>query len=158
MKLDKIVHKVFKNISLLGSIMSLLKAFNNHLMEFIDDIIKVFPHDSELITTRFFLFSLMKTKPRNIIKIWKLHIIGPYSQEIKKGNFEFFIEKDYTWDVGEGIDGNKSNMLESIGKMQQKIRSMEASNKEKSMKYIQNLTKLCTLYFLFYSNSYEMPD
>ena len=148
MKLDKIVHKVFKNISLLGSIMSLLKAFNNHLMEFIDDIIKVFPHDSELITTRFFLFSLMKTKPRNIIKIWKLHIIGPYSQEIKKGNFEFFIEKDYTWDVGEGIDGNKSNMLESIGKMQQKIRSMEASNKEKSMKYIQNLTKLCTLYFL----------
>ena len=128
--------------------MSLLKAFNNHLMEFIDDIIKVFPHDSELITTRFFLFSLMKTKPRNIIKIWKLHIIGPYSQEIKKGNFEFFIEKDYTWDVGEGIDGNKSNMLESIGKMQQKIRSMEASNKEKSMKYIQNLTKLCTLYFL----------
>lgn len=128
--------------------MSLLKAFNNHLMEFIDDIIKVFPHDLELITTRFFLFSLMKAKPRNIIKIWKLHIIGPYSQEIKGGNYEFFIEKDYTWDVGDGIDGNKSNMLESIGKMQQKIRSMEASNKEKSMKYIQNLTKLCTLYFL----------
>ena len=128
--------------------MGLLKTFNNHLLEFIDDIIKVFPHDSELRTTRIFLYGLTKAKPRNIIRMWKMHIIKPYHNEIKNGDFTFFIEKDYTWDVGEGIDGNKNDMLESIGQIQKKIRNMNVGNKGKAMKYVQNLTKLCNLYFI----------
>ena len=60
----------------------------------------------------------------------------------------FFLEKDYTWDVGEGVDGNKDEMLQSITRMQKNIRDMEKDNKQKAMKYIQNLTKLCTLYFI----------
>ena len=128
--------------------MSLLKAFNSHLLEFIDDIIRIFPHDAELKTTRIFLFGLTKAKPRNIIKIWKLHIIKPYRKEIENGDYKFFIDKDYSWDVGDGIDGNKNDMLQSIGKIQKKIQTMEAANKEKAMKYVQNLTKLCNLYFI----------
>ena len=127
---------------------SVLKAFNNHLLEFVDDIINVFPHDSELKTTRIFMYGLTKAKPRNILKIWEAHIIAPYHKEIDNGDFNFFIEKDYTWDVGEGIDGNKDEMLQSITKMQKKIRNMEEANKQKAMKYIQNLTKLCNLYFI----------
>ena len=107
-----------------------------------DDIIRIFPHDVELKTTRIFLFGLTKAKPRNIIKIWKLHIIKPYRKEIENGDYKFFIDKDYSWDVGDGIDGNKNDMLQSIGKMQKKIQKMEAANKEKAMKYVQNLTKL----------------
>ena len=128
--------------------MSLLKAFNNHLLEFVDDIITIFPHDVELKTSRIFIYSLTKAKPRNIMKIWKLYIIKPYREEIKKGNFNFFINKDYSWDVGEGVDGNKNEMLNSIGKLQKQIRTMDKSNKEKAMKYVQNLTKLCNLYFI----------
>lgn len=127
---------------------SVLKAFNNHLLEFVDDIINVFPCDSELKTTRIFMYSLTKTKPRSILKVWKAQIIEPYHKEIENGDFNFFIEKDYTWDVGDGVDGNKDEMLNSITRMQKKIRSMEESNKEKAMKYIQNLTKLCNLYFI----------
>ncbi len=127
---------------------SVLKAFNNHLLEFVDDIINVFPHDSELKTTRIFMYGLTKAKPRNILKIWKAHIIAPYHKEIDNGDFNFFIEKDYTWDVGEGVDGNKDEMLQSITRMQKQIRNMEQTNKQKAMKYIQNLTKLCNLYFI----------
>ena len=127
---------------------SVLKAFNNHLLEFVDDIINVFPHDSELKTTRIFMYGLTKAKPRSIMKIWKAHIIGPYHKEIASGNFNFFIEKDYTWDVGEGVDGNKVELLQSITRMQKQIRNMEQTNKQKAMKYIQNLTKLCNLYFI----------
>ena len=82
------------------------------------------------------------------MKIWKLYIIKPYREEIEKGNFNFFINKDYSWDVGEGVDGNKNEMLNSIGKLQKQIRTMDKSNKEKAMKYVQNLTKLCNLYFI----------
>ena len=27
----------------------------------------------------------------------------------------FLLDKDYSWDVGDGIDGNKNDMLDSIG-------------------------------------------
>ena len=128
--------------------MSVLKAFNSHLLEFLDDIIQVFPKDIDLKATRLFLYGMTKAKPNSIIKIWKLHIIGPYKTQIARGNFSFFIEKDYTEDVGAGIEGNKNELLASINQMRIKIRDMEDINKQKSMKYIQNLTKLCNLYFI----------
>ena len=46
--------------------MSFLKAFNNHLKEFITDITTVLPKDSELRTTKFFLEGLIKIKPSQI--------------------------------------------------------------------------------------------
>ena len=128
--------------------MSVLKAFNSHLLEFLDDIIQVFPKDIDLKATRLFLYGMTKAKPRGIIKIWKLYFIGSYKKQIEAGNFSFFIEKDYTEDVGEGFEGNKNELLASINQMRIKIRDMEDINKQKSMKYIQNLTKLCNLYFI----------
>ena len=128
--------------------MSVLKAFNSHLLEFLDDIIQVFPKDIDLKATRLFLYGMTKAKPRGIIKIWKLYFIGPYKKQIEAGNFSFFIEKDYTEDVGEGFEGNKNELLASINQMRIKIKDMEDINKQKSMKYIQNLTKLCNLYFI----------
>ena len=73
--------------------MSVLKAFNSHLLEFLDDIIQVFPKDIDLKATRLFLYGMTKAKPNGIIKIWKLHIIGPYKMQIEAGDFSFFIEK-----------------------------------------------------------------
>ena len=128
--------------------MSLLKAFNRHLEEFCDDLILIFPKDIALKATKFFMFALMKSKPKEIIHIWKLHIIGPYSEQIKKGDFSFFQEKNYAYDIGESADGSHIELLKSIGKIQKKVAIMSSENKKKSMKYVQNLTKLCNLYFM----------
>ena len=49
--------------------MSFLKAFNNHLKEFITDITTVLPKDSELRTTKFFLEGLIKIKPSFLLLI-----------------------------------------------------------------------------------------
>jgi len=54
--------------------MSILKAFNNHLKEFMKDIILVFPQDTELKTTNIFLEGLIYSNPSAIIKVWKKHI------------------------------------------------------------------------------------
>ena len=128
--------------------MSLLKAFNGHLKEFCDDLILIFPQDISLKATKFFMFALMKTKPKEIVHIWKEHVIGPYSEQIKRGDFTFFQEKNYAFDVGERADGSHVEILESIVKIQQKVLIMSPENKTKSMKYVQNLTKLCNLYFM----------
>ena len=128
--------------------MSLLKAFNNHFKEFMDDIISIFPKDHELKTTKFFLDNILKVKPRMVIEVWKENILDLYKEQIEQGDLDFFINKDYSNDVGMGINGNGETILNSIEKMRTKIRDMSDENKAKSVKYIQNLAKLCNLYYL----------
>ena len=67
---------------------------------------------------------------------------------MEQGDLDFFINKDYSNDVGMGINGNGETILNSIEKMRTKIRDMSDENKAKSVKYIQNLAKLCNLYYL----------
>ena len=45
------------------------------------------------------------------------------------------------------VSDNKGKILKTIDSFRDKIRNMGADNKKKSMKYIQNLTKLCNMYF-----------
>ena len=127
--------------------MSVLKAFNSHLIEFADDIIQLFPDDTNIKATKVFLSGLQKVNPKSIIVAWKDWIIAPYRPQIRKGDFEFFINKDYTNDVGQGSADNGSEVLKSIEVIRARIRTMNKDNQEKSMKYVQNLTKLCDMYF-----------
>lgn len=127
--------------------MSVLKAFNNHLIEFIDDILKVIPEDTDLQTSKFFIKNFIKIKSRGVVELWKFNIGNTYRKEIEKGNFDFFINKDYSYDIGKGVNGNRNDILEYINKIRFKISDMSINNKNKAMKYIQNLTKLSDLYY-----------
>ena len=106
--------------------MSFLKAFNNHLKEFITDITTVLPKDSELRTTKFFLEGLIKIKPSQIIKAWKLYIIEPYKLQINKGDYNFFLNKDYTNDIDKTWDdGNGNDILSAISRIRIKLKNLD---------------------------------
>ena len=45
--------------------MTLLKAFNNHLIEFIEDLIKIYPEDLDLKTSKTFISGIIKSKSTN---------------------------------------------------------------------------------------------
>ena len=125
--------------------MSILKAFTGHLIEFSNEIRNVFPNDSQLRTSGIFLEGLVKINPKSIIIGWKECVNDLYKDQILKGDLEYFINKDYNEDL-EGSD-NKGKVLKTIDSFRDKIRNMGDDNKKKSMKYIQNLTKLCNMYF-----------
>tara|TARA_R110002074_G_scaffold103843_1_gene224100 strand:+ start:1226 stop:1618 length:393 start_codon:yes stop_codon:yes gene_type:complete len=125
--------------------MSILKAFTGHLIEFANEIRNVFPNDSQLRTSGIFLEGLVKINPKSIIIGWKECVNDLYKDQILKGDLEYFIDKDYNEDL-EGSD-NKGKVLKTIDSFRDKIRNMGDDNKKKSMKYIQNLTKLCNMYF-----------
>jgi len=125
--------------------MSILKAFTGHLIEFANEIRNVFPNDSQLRTSGIFLEGLVKINPKSIIIGWKECVNDLYKDQILKGDLEYFINKDYNEDL-EGSD-NKGKILKTIDSFRDKIRNMGDDNKKKSMKYIQNLTKLCNMYF-----------
>ena len=48
---------------------SILSAFNNHLIEFIDDIITIFPENKNLKITRTALEAWKRINPKSIILI-----------------------------------------------------------------------------------------
>jgi len=125
--------------------MSVLKAFNRHLIEFVNEIKKVFPNDANMRTGSVFLEGLVKINPRSIIKGWNNCMNDLYKEQILKGNIDFFINKNYDQDVDGSSD--KTRVLTIIDSFRDKVRNMGEDNKQKSMKYIQNLTKLCNMYF-----------
>lgn len=122
----------------------LLKTFNNHFIELLDDIILIFPEDKEISKFSIALNSINKINPKLSMKIFYEHIIKGYFKEIDDGDINFFINKDYYKDL-HGIS-NSDIILKKIEYLREPVKQMSKSNQENFMKYIQNLKKLCLLY------------
>jgi hypothetical protein len=121
-----------------------MKAFNDHFIEFLDDIRRVFPDDTDIATVRNSLIAMRKANPKLIILTFKESVSGVYHEEIDRGDLEFFINKDYGADMGAG--GVSNAVLEKIDCLREPVRQMNKNDQDKAIKYIQNLTKLCDLY------------
>lgn len=124
--------------------MSVLKAFNDHFVEFLNDILRIFPENHDIRTARTSIETLRKVNPRKILLIWKEYIGIPYRTPIENGEISFFISKAYDNDVKD--TPNTGAILDAIERMRQPVRDMGEENQAKAMKYIQNLTKLSFMY------------
>lgn len=120
---------------------NILTAFNDHFVEFISDIHLVFPEDADVLTAKNSLIMIRKANPKMIIKIWKSHIVDKYGEQIEKGDLSFFMEKDYSND----ISGNEK-IMEAINRLREPVKNMSKENQYKTLKYMQNLTKLSNIY------------
>jgi hypothetical protein len=123
---------------------SLLSAFNDHFTDFVNDIHSVFPEDNDILLAKNSFSAIRKANPKLIIKIWKAYIVDKYQEEIESGNIDFFINKDYSQDLLNA--DNSKKIIEAIDRLRNPIKSMTPEDQAKTMKYIQNLTKLTMLY------------
>ena len=123
---------------------NILTAFNDHFVEFISDVQSVFPENVDVLTAKNSLMMIRKANPKMIIKIWRSNIVDKYRSQIENGDISFFIEKDYSSDLSKAEYSDK--IMEGIDRLRQPIKDMAQDNRDKTMKYIQNLTKLCILY------------
>ena len=78
---------------------TILKTFNSHLIEFINDVIKLMPEDLDLRTAGTFIEGIKKINPRLVITTWNNWIVSEYRTKIEEGDFSFFEDKDYGRDV-----------------------------------------------------------
>lgn len=124
---------------------TILKAFNDHFVEFVEDIANVFPDNRDVATTKNALFAVRKANPRLILKCWKNYVAIPYAKKIEDGDLSFFIEKDYTHDL-RNVKGNNEVIMDKIGRLRNQVRDMCEEDQHKSMTYVQNLSKLANLY------------
>ena len=123
---------------------SLKEVFCTQLLEFMDDILRVFPNNLDLKTGKTFIVGLTKVSKRKLISIWKTSVVDVYEEAIMKGDKEYFINKDYSEDLGEGGTDRMMNVIEDVRLL---IRNTSEENKDKAIKYLQNLTKICKLYY-----------
>ena len=122
----------------------IIKGFNQHFEEFIEDIQSVFPDDDEVKTMKNLLYIIKKTNPRLILETWNSYITIPYRDPIEKSDISFFINKDYT-ELNIVITDNISKFIE---RLRGYVRNMTEQNQQKSMQYVKNLCNLTKLYYL----------
>lgn len=119
------------------------KAFNAHLLEFFDDLKLIFPDESDISVGKTSCQTIIKMNVTTILKIWYRYS-QPYHEQIQNGDVSFFLDKDYSNDLENSH--TRSEAEDIINRLREPVRKLDDSNKEKSMKYIQNLTNLAKLY------------
>lgn len=122
----------------------ILRTFNEHFFDFLDDMIKIFPDNIDIISAKKTFELTKKANPTIIIKVWYNYIFSPYVEVIERGDVSFFFEKNYEEDLGNLT--NSKEILGIIDTLREPVRLMSEENKNHSMKYIQNLSKLSNIY------------
>ena len=123
---------------------TLMRAFNNHFFDFLDDIVRIVPENEDLAVSLNSFSMIRKGNPVAIIKAWWKFIYSPYKEVIDSGDISFFFEKDYSSDISHLK--NSDNIMKIIDTLRKPISGMSDTNRAHSMKYIQNLSKLSMLY------------
>jgi hypothetical protein len=123
---------------------AILKTFNTHFFEFLDEIVRIIPDNQEIQIARTSFDTIRRANPTSIAKAWYLFVYKPYDKVFETGNISFFFDKDYSSDLQTVV--NSSRILEMIDKIRDPIKNMGPENLAHSTKYIQNLCKLSILY------------
>jgi len=122
---------------------NLVTVFNDHFSDFVNDIQSVFPEDPDILTAKNALLAIRKANPKLLVRIWVKYISNPYKNQIESGDINFFLTKDYSSDLARNDNADK--IMESIDRLRNPIKEMSLENQAKTMKYIQNLSKLAVL-------------
>lgn len=71
-----------------------LQAYFNTLHSLLDDLLRVFPNDTDLVTFKTSLSMIQKTNPMMLIR--NVHeTMSPYQEMIKQRNTDFFLKFNY---------------------------------------------------------------
>lgn len=121
-----------------------LKAFNQHLMEMLNDISNIYPDNIEIKTAKISIDKLKQLNPSIIIKAWHKFVYMPYKEYLDNGDLSYFFEKDYKNDLS--ALKNTDDILKIIDNLREPLRQLSPSNKEHTISYLKNLNKLSEIY------------
>jgi len=124
----------------------ILTAFNDHFIQFVEDIQLVFPDNTDIASVSLALGKLRKANPRLLIMSFKEHVVSGYRNEIEKGDINFFINNDYQNDLNNIGVSSSNKILEKIDCLRGPVKDMNKSEQDKVIKYLQNLLKLSDMY------------
>ena len=117
------------------------------MLELLQDLLTLYPTDLNLKTAIKLLDNMKKINPKVIIKGWKAGVNDEYRKQIENGDFDFFVNKDYDYDIGNELQQDSGQLLESIGIIKKKFSIMQENNKKKDNKICSEFNKTLRLIF-----------
>ena len=123
---------------------TLMRAFNTLFIEFLEDILSIYPESVEIAAAKTSFETFRKMNPSAIIKAWYIYAYLPYSQYIEAGDLSFFFEKDYSQDLD--VVSGQDEVLKMIERVRGPLRQLSEPNQEQTKKYLKNLNKLSLAY------------
>jgi hypothetical protein len=123
---------------------TLMKTFNKHFFDFLDDMIRIFPENEDLEAAKGSFETFRKANPTILIKVWYSYVTVPYAPVIENGDISFFYEKDYSSDLASLQNNGK--VMEVIDTLREPLKNMGEVNQQHATKYIQNLCKLSKMW------------
>jgi hypothetical protein len=130
---------------------TVMRTFNKHFIEFMEDIIRIFPDKKEIQIAKTGFETIKHSNPTIIIRMWYSHIYQRYGNAVDNGDIDFFFNKDYNNDL---INTEQNTeIINFIEEFREPLRNMNSVNREHSIKYIQNLSQLSLLYNNFNNTS-----
>lgn len=115
-----------------------LELFNAKFREFVADLVKVFPDDSELKLLQKSIALILVVNERMILNIYRDRVLTPFGDKLMERNEEFFLENNYQEIRKEIEDGARI-----IEKVKGFWKTLDSANKEIVWKYLQVLLMLC---------------
>lgn len=122
----------------------IMRTFIKHLIEMLDDILRIYPENIEILTSKKTIETFKQFNPSIVVKSWYNFVYVKYKKEIELGNLDFFFEKDYSKDLNHLEDNNK--IMEMIDNVRIPLSNMSLTNKEHTISYLKNLNKLSMIY------------
>jgi len=123
---------------------SVISIFNTHFIEFLDDVLSIFPTNVNILAAKNSVVALKKINPSILIKAWKTYMTNVYFEQINNDDLSFFITKDYSKDLI--YSANPDKIMDAINELRDPVSRMNEGDQQKTMKYIKNLTKLTLIY------------
>ena len=123
----------------------IIDTFNKHFMDFIIDIERVFPTDTDIMSMRKSLNKSLMFSPKALIRMFNDYFVALYSNEIDNGDLNFFIQNDYRTKHGYK-ETDDVWIINKIDILREPVSSMSDEDKSKVIQYLKNLKKLSDLY------------
>lgn len=128
----------------------IMKSCLDQIFQLFDDILLVIPNDSDILAAKVYVSGVKQANPKLILSSWYNTVTMKYKEQIDKGDFDFAINNDYNNDIQKHYDQN-SNDFKYFEKMIEKVRdvvkNLDDDNRQKLIKYVQNISNLTLLYF-----------
>jgi hypothetical protein len=109
------------------------------------DVERVFPNDTDIMSSRKTLSKSLILMPKSLIRMFNDSFVAIYGNEIDNGDLNFFIENNYREKHGYKPTDDVW-VLDKIDVLREPIKKMSDDDKSKVIQYLKNLKKLSDLY------------
>ena len=123
----------------------LIDTFNNHFIEFLSDVERVFPDNTDITLARKTILKSNVLLPKLLLKLFTEYFVNVYSEQIDAGDLDFFVLNDYREKHGYKPDDD-AWILNKIDCLREPIKNMKPDDKAKVVQYLQNLKKLAIMF------------